>query len=191
MIIGLIVEGDDDYQTYPSLIRKCRQDIDHIYRRQCGGRRRLKTKFIAFLKEFQSNPAIDIDKVLVIRDSDWEDSRKVERDLEQILQRSGFKPTFAVHFHATKCMLESLLLADEDAVRRVAIGRGKQVQAPAPISDPESAKEAKTILSKRLWQATLPFNSTVLGELAMASDLDKLITICPYFRHLIEITRAC
>lgn len=78
MNIGLIVEGDDDHETYPVLIRKSRQDIGRIHVRNCQGLRRLKTKFVDFLRELQSNPAYQINKAIVIRDSDCSDVHDLE-----------------------------------------------------------------------------------------------------------------
>ena len=191
MNLGLIVEGDDDYETYPVLIRKCRRDINRIHVRGCGGVRRLKTKFVYFLKEFQNNPAIQIDKAIVIRDSDCGDAHALEQQLEQILQQSSFKATFGVHFHATKCKLENLLLADEGAIPRAAQNRGKVVQASAALRNLETLREAEDVLSKRLSEANLPNDAKVFAEIARTSDLDKIVASCPYFGDFMEKIQAC
>lgn len=191
MNIGLIVEGDDDYETYPILIRKSRQDIGRIHVRNCQGLRKLKTKFVYFLKEFQKNPAWQIDKAIVIRDSDCRDAHQSEQELRETLRQSGFQPTFSVHFHATKYKLESLLLADEDAIAQVALKRGKVARASAPIAVPENLKEAEKILSRRLSEANLLADAIVFAEIAAASDLDKIVARCPHFRVFVEKTNAC
>lgn len=191
MNIGLIVEGHDDYETYPLLIRKTREDIGRIHCRDCRGLRKLKTKFVYFLKEFQSNPAYQIDKAIVIRDSDCNDAHKLEQELGQILLQSGFKPTFSVHFHATKCKLESLLLADEEAIPRVAQNRCKLARAGTPVMALENLKEAESVLSKRLSEASLPADAKVFAEIAAASDLGKLVARCPHFKNFMEKTNAC
>ena len=191
MNIGLVVEGLDDYQTYPSLIRRIRHDIEHIYVRSCGGIRRLRNKFVYFLKEFQSNPAHLIVKAIVVRDSDCNDAHTLERELEQILELSGFRPEFPVHFHATKCKLESLLLADEDAISHVAQNRGKVVHVGPSHIALENSRDADTVLSRKLGEADLPADSKVFSEIAAASDLAKIVSRCPHFRDFSEKILAC
>jgi len=191
MNIGLIVEGSDDYETYPVLIRKSRRDIGRIHIRECGGLRKLKTKFVYFLKEFQSNPAYQIKKAIVIRDSDCSDAHKLEQELCQILEQSGFKPTFSIHFHATKCKLESLLLADEEAIPQVARNRGRAARASTAVMTLENLKEAENVLSKKLFEANLPDDAKVFAEIAEASDLGKIVLKCPHFRDFMEKTNAC
>jgi hypothetical protein len=61
---------------------------------------------------------------LVIRDSGGKDPQISEADLNDRLSQSGFTPTFPFHFYATKCMVETWLLADEQAVSKVALARG-------------------------------------------------------------------
>jgi hypothetical protein len=191
MNIGLIVEGFDDYETYPVLVRKSRRDIGRIHIRECGGLRKLKTKFVYFLKEFQSNPAYQIKKAIVIRDSDCSDAHRLEQELHEILQQSGFEPTFSVHFHATRCKLESLLLADEEAIPLVARNRDKVARVSTDVITLESLKAADDVLSKRLFEANLPADAKVFAEIAEVSDLDKIVSRCPHFQDFMEKTNAC
>jgi hypothetical protein len=187
--IGLVVEGQDDFRTYPILIRKIRNDIDHVHVRQCGGIRNLKNKFVHFLREFDSNPAYAIAKALVIRDSDCGDAGTLEQQLEQTLAQSGFAPGFPVHFHATKCKLESLLLADENAIVRVAQNRGKTPPGPLGNVICETLKDADAILAKRLTEANLPADAKVFSEIATELDQAVLAAKCPHFQRFAEKVR--
>jgi len=192
MNIGLIVEGEDDYESYPCLIRKCRPDIDRIYTRNCRGLRKLKTTFVGFLKEFEHNSAIQVQKAIVVRDSDLHDPLRSERELEELLRASGFRPSFGVHFHATKRMLESLLLADEHAIGKVAQRRGKEAQRCVPVSGVlEQLSDAKRILWGRLSEAKLPADKKVFAEIAEASDLAKIIERCSHFRDFVKKANEC
>jgi len=78
-------------------------------------------KFVGVIRGVEYNR---IDKALVIRDSGGKDPQTSEADLNELLDRSGFKPTFPVHFYATRCMVETWMLGDERAVSKVALSRG-------------------------------------------------------------------
>ena len=186
MKIGLVVEGQDDSNVYPVLVRKIRNDVEAVYVRQCRGVRTLKNKFVYFLKEFDSNPAHRIDIAIVIRDSDCNDAAVLENELERTLVRSHFVPTFPVRFHATKCKLESLLLADENAIMRVATKRGKIPPGPMGKLIVETLRDADTILVRRLADASLPADAKVFGEIAAESDRATIEARCPHFRRFAD-----
>jgi hypothetical protein len=122
-IFGIIVEGPRDSAVYPAIIRKIRPDVQQVVARPCGGVPALPRKFVGWLKHFQYQHSID--KALVIRDSGAKDPRAGEADLNDRLSKSGFKPVFPFHFYATRCMVETWLLADEQAVSKVALSRGE------------------------------------------------------------------
>ncbi len=50
MNIGIVVEGLDDYTTYPTLVQRIRNDIERLQVRECGGKSRLKNRFLNFLE---------------------------------------------------------------------------------------------------------------------------------------------
>jgi hypothetical protein len=86
-----------------------------------------------------------VPKALVIHDSDCNDSRSVEDELNRILDQSTFREslTLAVHFYATRCMVETWLLADETAVNVVARKRGKAGSAQLkllPLTPPAAPR---------------------------------------------------
>jgi len=108
---GIVVEGPRDAAVYPVIIRRIRPDIERVVARPCGGIPALPNKFVGWLKHFQYEHLID--KALVIRDSDWKNPHVLEAELSDRLRKSGFEPTFPVHFYATRSMVETWLLADE------------------------------------------------------------------------------
>ena len=139
-----------------------------------------------------NNSAIQVQKAIVVRDSDLHDPLRSERELEELLRASGFRPSFGVHFHATKRMLESLLLADEHAIGKVAQRRGKEAQRCVPVSGVlEQLSDAKRILWERLSEAKLPADKKVFAEIAEASDLAKIIERCSHFRDFVKKANEC
>jgi hypothetical protein len=153
----------------------------------------LRKKFVGLLDYFQSHPDYHVEKALVIRDSDCHNSQAMEDELFCILDQSGFreKLTLPVHFYATRCMVETWLLADEAAVNKVACRRGK-VPLARPVADPlEGATDAKKLFGRMLSQAQLPATPAVYAEVAAAADIDRIKQRCPYFQRFIDCVYGC
>jgi len=134
-----------------------------------------------------------VGKALVVRDSDCDDSQALEDKLGRVLDQSGFKEklTLPVHFYATRCMVETWLLADESAVDAVARNRGKNASAQ-PVGDPlEDRRDAKKLFLRMLSQAQLPADPAVYAEVAAAADIDRIKHRCPYFQHFIDCVHGC
>jgi len=187
MNVGIIVEGGDDRAVYPVLIRRIDATVDGIHARECGGRRKLEDKFVVFLKQFAGNlPAFRIKKVLVIRDSDCEDPSPIERKLQRILGESRFEPPFGVSFHATKCKLESWLLADEAAINFVSNRRGGPGAIRRVEVDLENFREPDQLYRKTLSQAGLQDTEKVMREIAEQARLEVIAQHCPTFRHFTQ-----
>src|SRR6266852_4248781 len=165
MNFGIVVEGNQDSAAYPELIKKIRDDIESIFPIPCGGVGTLKKEFINSLKQFKWRAPHSIDKALVIMDSDCADAFVWEERLGQIYEQSHFKPTFPVHFHATKCKLETWLLADENAINQASQQRGKNKRVTAVTIDLESNKGAKELFQKQLSRADLPATPRVYQEI--------------------------
>jgi hypothetical protein len=189
MVFGIVVEGFADAAVYSKLIAKIRHDVQSVVPRPCGGKKFLKDKFVGYLKEFQWRWKAD--KALVIRDSDCRDSGLVEDQLERQLRASGFQPQFPIHFYATNCMVDTWLLADENAVNRVALQRGKRPSAQ-PVRDPlEGRTNTKTMFRSMLSQASLPADPAVYAEVAGEADMEVILRRCPYFQQFVERINAC
>jgi len=191
MIFGIVVEAERDAEVYSTLIRKIRPDAEHVEKRPCGDVVQLRRKFVDWLKNFQWHLEYQVDKALVIRDSDCHDPRSVEDELARILVQSGCQPAFPVHFLATRRMVETWLLADEQAVNEVARRRGKTPSAQA-VGDPlEEARKADDLFRRMLSQAHLPAFPAVYGEVAAAAEIDRIAQRCPYFQQFVHKVRAC
>jgi hypothetical protein len=193
MVLGIVVEGEFDSGVYRALIQRIRPDVDLVLSQPCEGVAGVRTKFVGRLEYFQSRPDYHVEKALVIRDSDCHDSRVLEDELVRILDQSGFreKLTLPVHFYATRCMVETWLLADEGAVNKVARQRGR-VRSARPVADPlEGATDAKKLFRQMLSQAHLPADKAVYAEVAAAADLDRIRQRCPYFQRFIDCVHSC
>jgi hypothetical protein len=191
MNIGIIVEGERDKAAYSELIRKIRDDVEEALAEPCGNDIKLMENFVGWLKHFQWHAEISVDKALVIRDSDCSDPFVWESKMEQTLAQSHFIPGFPVHFYATKCEIETWLLADENAINRVARNRGKQGAVSTVTVQLESHKDAKELFRKVLSKVRLPADPKVYEEIANAASIDRIAARCPYFRQFADRVRAC
>jgi hypothetical protein len=188
-VFGIVVEGPRDAAVYPIIIRRIRSDIEYVIARPCGGMPALSDKFVGWLRHFQYQHLIE--KALVIRDSDWKDSHALEAKLSDRLDKSGFKPTFPVHFYATRCMVETWLLADEQALRKVALIRGR-TRSIKPFGRPlEGVIDPKPLFLKMLSEAGLAADDKVYQEVASAADLDRIAERCPRFAEFRKHVHAC
>jgi len=188
-VFGIVVEGPRDAAVYPAIIRKIRPDIQQVVARPCGGIPALAKQFVGWLKHFQYQHRID--KALVIRDSGGKDPRTSEAVLRDRLNHSGFKPAFPCHFYATRCMVETWLLADEQAVGKVALSRGWR-RSIKPINKPlEGIMDPKPLFLTMLSEADLPADDKVYEEIASAADLGKIAERCPYFLEFRKHVHAC
>jgi hypothetical protein len=191
MNVGIVVEGAFDGPTYLALISRIR-DINGVQIRECGGKSRLKHKFVYFLKELQRNPAWQIDVAFVIRDSDCDPPQPIEKQLQNILGVSGFKPEFRVEFFATPCMLESWLLSDLEAIRTVAAQRrhGAGIALPNIQIAHANSSEDKDVFTSVLTHFGLPATPAVYGEVAAIADLTMIGNRCNYFREFARRFKA-
>jgi hypothetical protein len=192
MSVGIVVEGPSDRSAYSALVRRIWNRQDAIQVRDCGGKSRLKNGFVNFLREFQRNPAWQIDAAYVIRDSDCSAPQAIEERLQGVLEASGFTPEFRVEFFATPCMVESWLLSDLDAIRTVAALRGHGV-GPVPlriqIARVNSSND-KGVFVQVLRHFGLPATPAVYGEVATIANLTIIGNRCTYFREFVRRVRA-
>jgi len=128
---------------------------------------------------------------VVIRDSDCADAVQREQELQAILTNSNFHPTYHFHFYATKCELETWLLADEGAVNAVAQNRGKKAKAKEVKIAFENYKPAKELFERTLSEVQLPADSVVYKEIAAAVDIKKIASKCGRFALFINAVKAC
>ena len=186
MVFGIVVEGQRDANVYSTLIRRIRSDVDSVLSRPCEGGSGVRRKIVGWLKNFQWSGPRPVDKALIILDSDCGDPQSAEDELAHILRQSGFQPTFPVHFYATRCEVETWLLADEGAVNLVAHGRHKTARAGAVTRPLEGIRDAKELFRRMLSQARLPADPAVYAEVATAAAIDRIEQRCPYFRQFMD-----
>ena len=191
MNAAIIVEGDDDASVYPVFIRKIRNDVSKIHSVRCGGVIALERKFVSYLKIFQESGQFDVSKAIVILDSDCAAPQPLEEKLQQTLTRSGFQAGFPVHFYATKCELETWLVADVEAINQVALLRGRTPTVGEANIQLEEYRDAKELLRRKLSEVTLPADSRVFAQIAEAADLQRITERCPYFQQFVDRVRAC
>lgn len=193
MVFGIIVEAERDAEVYSTIIRRIRPDVNLVLSRPCQNVVGVRRKFVGWLKHFQWHADRPVDKALVIRDSDCNESGSVEDELNRILDQSGFREslTLPVHFYATRCMVETWLIADEAAVNCIARKRSKVGSAQHVTGDLESLTNPKERFRRMLSQAGLPATSAVYAEVAAAADLDRVVERCPYFQQFIDHVHAC
>jgi hypothetical protein len=191
MNIGIVVEGERDGAAYPELIRKIRNDVQTVLVEPCGNDVKLMRGFVGWLKHFQWHAETSVNKALVIRDSDCSDPDIWETKMRQILVESRFVPSFPVHFYATRCEIETWLLADENAINQVARDRGKQGSVPAVTIPLESHRNAKELFRQVLSKVRLPVDPKVYQDIASAASIDQIAARCPYFRQFVDNVRAC
>ena|SRR5438094_5869847 len=191
MTLGIVVEGQSDVSVYSTIIRRIRPDVNRVLPKPCGGASCVRQQMVGWLKNFQWHAGHNVQKALIIRDSDCRDPQAVEDELAHTLSQSRFQPTFPVHFYATKCELETWLLADENAVNVVAERRQKAPSANAVLGLLEGIRDAKERFIRMLSQSHLPAVPSVYGEVASSLDLDRVQERCPYFRKFVERVRAC
>jgi len=190
-VFGIVVEGPRDAAVYPVIIRRIRPDVDDVVARQCVGVPALSKKFVGFLRGFEYNADCRIDKALVIRDSGGKDPQTAEGNLNVRLNQSRFRPRFPVHFYATRCMVETWLLADEQAVSKVALLRGRP-RSIKPINKRlEEIMDPKPLFREMLSQVSLPDDDKVYEEIASALDFHRIAERCPYFREFLKHVHAC
>jgi hypothetical protein len=187
-VFGIIVEGPRDVAVYPAIIRRIRPDVERVVAWPCGGVTEIPKRFVGLLRGFEYK---SIDKALVIRDSDWKDPQTAEAELNGRLSKSGFKPTFPVHFYATRCMVETWLLADQQAVSKVALSRGRTRSIKAINKPLGEIMDPKPLFLAMLSQAGLPADDKVYEEIASNADLDKIAERCPRFAEFRKHVQAC
>jgi len=192
MNAGIVVEGTFDDATFRRILPRIRKDIDKPQVRQCGGKHRLKNLFVDRLREFGRNPAWNIDRAFVIRDSDCKPPEEIENQLQAVLGASGFKPRFHVDFFAVQCMLESWLLSDLAAIQTVADGGSKNEEPGVQNINiaPKHSQEDKDVFLRVLAQYGLRATPPVYAQIAGHVDLALIEKRCNYFREFMRRIRA-
>ena len=191
MVFGIVVEDRTDASVYSTVIRRIRPDVESVLQRPCRGVAGVRRQFVGWLKNFEWHADHEVGKALIIRDSDNSDPQFAQDELAHILRQSGFQPSFPFHFYATRCEVETWLLADEHAVNTVAQMRGKAPSARPVAGSLEDIRSAKELFRRMLSQARLPADPVVYAEVAAAADMELIRRRCPYFQRFEDNVHAC
>ena len=177
---GVIVEGTYDEPVYAELIRRiCGGEPPTVVFRPTTGSIHVQ-KYTGLLRSLEhvilGNP---VDRALIIRDSDQRDPAAVESKI-----RDGIRANFAfpggIEVHAVRREMETWMLADDQAISRVAERSGGRVVPPVHETL-EDIAHPKERFQKVLRSAGLLYLSTVCGEIARELDLATLRYRCPGF----------
>lgn len=179
---GIIVEGHFDVGVYEESIRKICPEAHDIKTREAGGCPQLMKKVPGLLRSLEhvTRQGGPVDKALVIRDADTKDATEIEAKMRESASRGRFSFPGGVGFHAVKQKLETWLLADPEAINRVAASRGGKPipRIPDALEDIQDPKEK---LMTVLGRSGLNYTAQVCREIAKETDPAKLRIRCPSF----------
>ncbi len=183
---GIIVEGEYDIGTYEELIWKICGRMVQVESRDTRGRVRYKNKKIAgYLRSFEhvSAGGGSVDKALVIRDADRKDAAIVEQEIwDRIGNRAPLFPR-GISAHAICQEMETWLLADHNAINKVAQTRNARDEVQRVGESLEEIQNPKERFLDLLSWAGLNYTAQVCREIAREIDLDVLRERCPSFRE--------
>lgn len=184
MRVGIIVEGTTDTPVFEELIPKIEPQVARVVIRPALNKSRLLAVFPELLWDFQFvEPGGPADKVLVIRDSNSDDPGEVEKAMRQRLEGRRYPPfRRGLEFHAIRRETETWLLADVEAINRVAVANGGlRVDAiPGPLEQIPNAKER---FGRLLARAGLPRVPEIVRQITREADLAEIRLQCPGFRE--------
>jgi len=179
---GVIVEGQFDVGVYEEFIRQICPEAHDIKARDAGGCAQLMKKFPSLLRSLEhvTQQGGPVEKALVIRDADCRDAAAIEAKMQESVSRHRFLFPGGVGLHAVKQEMETWLLADPEAINRVAASRGGKAipRVPDPLEDLQDPKEKFMAVLSR---SGLNYTAQVCREIAKEADLAKLRIRCPSF----------
>lgn len=184
MRVGIIVEGVKDEPVFEELIPKIEPAVVKVVVRPARGKPRFLSVFPKLLWSFQYvEPGGPADKAIVVRDANNDDPAEVEAVMRRRLENRRY-PAFprGVEFHAIRRETETWLLADVEAINRVAVANGGRRVNPIP-GPLENISDAKEQFVQLLTQAGLPYVPEVVRQITRDVDLSVLRIHCPRFRR--------
>jgi hypothetical protein len=188
---GLIVEGPYDEHVYPALVRKILARDLRVIVRPCGGVSKLLSRLPGYLVELEHAwYGRAVDKALIIRDWSEADLSAGEQSMAKKIEGRVFSFPRGIQFCLIRQEMETLLLADGDAINAVAAERGgravSQLQGAL-----EELRDPKQKLMKLLSEARLPYDAQVCGEIAQNASIERLRYRCPAFRSFEQKVIDC
>lgn len=183
MRVGVVVEGGKDVPIFEELLPKIDSQILRVVARPARGKSRFMAVFPDLLWSLQHvEPRGPADKAIVVRDANGDDPAVVEAVMRKRLEERRH-PLFprGVEVHATRRESETWLLADVEAINRVAVSKGgrRVGVVPGPL---EVIPDAKEVFIRLLSQAGLPYVPEIVREIVREVDLSIVASQCPGFR---------
>lgn len=178
---GIVVEGPYDVPVYEELIWKiCSANVE-VIPRPAGGVSRLMGGFPKLLRDLEHiRQGRPVNKALVIRDAGGKDTASVESLMAERIQGRPYSFPRGIQLVAVRRTMETLLLADEEAVNSVALSRGgRQVaRIQEALEDIANPKER---FRRWLSEAKLPYDPQICRDIARQVKLETLQYRCPSF----------
>lgn len=181
--VGGVSEGEKDKAVLEALIPRILPDTDQVLFLVAGNKPQLMKKFSGLLRglEHITIRGGPVDKAIVVRDADNRDFAQLEREMAEKIQGRTYLFPSAVQVHAICQELETWLLADVNAINRVAqerSGRSVRRAIPRPL---EVIMQPSILFQDVLSEARLNYTAEVCGRIAAELSLDTLRTECPSF----------
>ena len=191
MRLGAVVEGLTDMPVFEELLPRIHAALTRVVVLGARGKPSFLSLFPKLLWAFQYvEPGGPADKALVIRDANNGDVAAVERAMERAMEGRSRPPLReGIRYHATRRETETWLLADFEAINRVAAQHGGSRVGPVP-GPLERIDDAKERFKALLWQAGLPHVEGIVREIAREIELEVLRSLCPSFRTFEEKVRG-
>lgn len=187
---GVVVEGSYDSPVFRALIRKiCNEDVP-VFCREAGGKNALMAAFPNLVWTFQHIQSLggQVARVLVVRDCNGKEPTEIESLMRTKMEGRSYPFRDGVHVFAVRRETETWLMADVDALNRVAARRGGRA-VPAVPGPLEAIVAAKERFRRPLSEAGLLYTSEVCGEVAAETDLTILRSQCPSFARFESVVR--
>lgn len=183
-MIGLIVDGDSDEKTIPILANKILQGAGIGIKPKVVPRgHKLNVRKMQEHINDMAREQPNLEKIIVCMDSEEDDLVQLEGEVKQV-ERQLVHKTVKPKYVLVVRMLESWLLADEDALRKV-LRRRARVK---PIANPEAIRDPKEKLKEIFQGAGKTFQYTRDDpKIAEAiKDVSRIRKKCPRFDQFCE-----
>jgi hypothetical protein len=174
--VGIVAEGEKDIAVLEVLIPRIRSESNIARRITTNGP--MKKKIATSLQALQFNvtPEGPVDRALVIGDSNGKPPEQVEEDMRTRAGNRAYNFPRGFAFHAVQQAMETWLLADENAISRVA---GRPV--PPAGGQLEALVNPKARFQTVLTRAGLLVTPTTYGRITAEVNLDVLRDRCRGF----------
>ena len=184
MRIGVVAEGSNDAPIFEELIPKIEPATTRVVVRPTRGKSKFLPHFPDLLWTFGNvAPSGFVDKAIVVCDANGDYPAMVEAAMQRRLQGRRHPPfQRGIEFHATRRETETWLLADVDAVNRVAASKGGSGRVAGTVPGPlEAVPDAKEQFVRLLTAAGLPYVPEIVREVTRAVELAVVRQQCPGF----------